>query len=99
MRIVVTRHTVRRVLVHVVLAASSPLTAAATAATTTPNAVARAFGFLLPYSVHAGAGVDVVVDGPVGAFAAVGEWSGDLLEAGVEREIVSDGVLEGSIKM
>lgn len=98
MRIVVTRHTVGRVLVHVVLAASSPLTTAA-AATTTPNAVARAFRFLLPYSVDAGAGVDVVVHGPVGAFAAVGEWSGDLLEAGVEREIVSDGVLEGSMKM
>lgn len=89
MRIVVILHPVGRVLFHV-LAASS---ASTTAATTGPTVVDRGFGLLLPYSVDAGAGVDVVVYGPVGAFAAVGEGSGDFLEAGVEREIVSDGVL------
>lgn len=88
-----------RVLVYVVLAASSSSwTAAAAATTATTTTTVRAFGFLLAYSVDAGAGVDVVVDGPVGAFTAIGEWPGNFLEARIEREIVSDGVLEDNSK-
>ena len=49
-----------------------------------------AFGFLFPDAVHAGAGIHVVVHGPVRALSAVRERTRDFLETRVERKIMSN---------
>lgn len=53
-----------------------------------------ALGLLLAHPVHTRARVDVVINGPVGALPAVRQRSWDFLKAGIERQVVSDRILE-----
>ena len=43
--------------------------------------------------MYAGAGIHVVVDGPIRALAAISERSGNFFETWIEGEIVSHGIL------
>lgn len=78
-RIVKLRLTIRRLILLDVIAGTTSTSAA--------------FWLLLAYTVDAGSGIDVVIDGPVRALAAVRQRTRNLLETRVQREVVSDRVL------
>lgn len=59
----------------------------------TANGGGGILGFLLPDAIDASAGIDVIVDSPIRAFATVCEWARDFLETRVKGEVVPDRVL------
>ena len=78
-RIVKLRLTIRRLILLDIIAGTTSTSAA--------------FWLLLAYTMDACTGIDVVVDGPVRALAAVRQRTRNLLETRVQREVVSDRVL------
>ena len=54
---------------------------------------------LLAHPVHASARVNVIVHRPVRPLAAVGERTGNFLEAWVEREVVADRILSAPVSI
>ena len=54
---------------------------------------------LLAHTMHASSWIDVVVDSPVRALAAVGERTGNFLKAWVQREVVADRVLSAPVSI
>lgn len=56
-------------------------------------ALLRRLALLLADTVHPGAGINVVVDGPIGPLASVGEWPWDFLEAWVQRKVMANRIL------